>query len=107
MCSRYYRPFGRGSGFLALVVLVNPNVLLLSSTGVVGMLGAGVGALEGTWDRLCAIWACTRWPAARAEQRDNSPASTAAAIMRDNWRAFSPGVVMFGPRTPKRSSMAA
>lgn len=43
--------------------------------------------------RLCAMWLLTRWPAARALQRLNSPASTPAATIRASFRAFSPGVV--------------
>jgi hypothetical protein len=71
----------------------------------VGDLGVGVVARLGAALRLCAMCARTRWPAARALQRLSSPARTAAATMRDSMRALSPGLVGFGPRTPRRSSM--
>lgn len=75
-----------------------------------GVLGAGVGALLGaalvTALRLWAMWALTRWPAQRALLSDSSPASTPAPMMRASWRALSPGVSWWAPRTPSRSSMA-
>src|SRR5436189_5735572 len=71
----------------------------------VGDLGVGVVARLGTVLRLCAMCAFTRWPAASALHRLNSPASTAAATIRDSMRALSPGLVGCGPRTPRRSSM--
>jgi hypothetical protein len=70
-----------------------------------GVSGAGVVALVGGADRLNRMWALTRWPAASALHSDSSAARTAAAMMRARRRAFSPGVV-WGPRTPSRSSMA-
>jgi hypothetical protein len=54
----------------------------LSKVGVVGTDGAGVGARLGCAERLCAMCARTRWPAANAEQRDSSAARTAAATIR-------------------------
>lgn len=57
------------------------------------LLGAGVLVRVGGADRLCCMCALTRCPAARALQSDSSPASTAAATMRANRLAFSPGLV--------------
>jgi hypothetical protein len=56
-------------------------------------IGAGVVLLVGGAERLCCMCALTKWPAASAEQRDSSPARTAAATMRANRLAFSPGLV--------------
>ncbi len=65
----------------------------------------GVVALVGTALLLCAIWAFTKWPAARALQRLSSPARTPAAMIRANCRALSPGVVWWAPLTPSISSI--
>jgi hypothetical protein len=78
---------------------------------VVGVLGAGVVVLEGAALGaallLWAICARTRWPAASAAFRLNSPARTVVAMMRASCLALSPGCVGCGPRTPRRSSIAA
>lgn len=68
--------------------------------------GAGVLDRVGGAERLCAMCALTRWPAASAEHSDSSPASTVAAMTRASNRAFSPGVTGWAPRTPSMSSMA-
>jgi len=75
-------------------------------TGVCAPLGAGVLTLVAGALLLCCMCALTRWPAARALHRDNSPASTPAATMRANLRALSPGFVGWDPLTPSRSSIA-
>ena len=95
---------------LALVI-INGTMPFPPVTGVcapfpAGVAGAGVGALLVTAERLCAIWALTRCPAASAALSDNSPASTAAAMILARRRALSPGFVGCAPRTPRRSSMA-
>ena len=70
-------------------------------------LWALLGATLGAWDRLWVMCALTRWPAARAEQSESSPARTPAATILASCWAFLPGVVGWAPRTPRRSSMAA
>lgn len=77
---------------------------MASDTGVMG--GAGVVEREGAALRLCCMCALTRWPAAKALHRDNSPAKVAAPMMRAKRRALSPGFVGCEPRTPSISSMA-
>ena len=71
--------------------------------GLWALLGAAVGA----WERLWVMCALTRWPAARAEHNESSPARTPAATILASCCAFLPGVVGWAPRTPRRSSMAA
>jgi len=44
---------------------------------------------------------------ARAEQRDNSPARTAAQIILASFCALVPGESLFAPRTPRMSRQAA
>jgi hypothetical protein len=79
-------------------------LVIASDTGV--MEGAGVVDRELAALRLCCMWALTRWPAARALQRESSPARTAAPMIRAKRRALSPGFVGWEPRTPSMSSMA-
>lgn len=69
-------------------------------------MGAGVLDRVGGALRLCAMCARTRCPAASAEHKLSSPASTAAATMRASRRALSPGFVGCEPRTPSMSNMA-
>lgn len=83
-------------------VMANPSALFAAPTAV----DTGVDDRVGTVLRLCAMCALTRWPAARAEHRLSSPASTAAATIRASWRALSPGLVGWEPRTPSSSSIA-
>lgn len=90
-----------------------PSLILIlviaKLTGVWAPVAGGAGVLDLVAGalRLCAIWLLTKWPAARALQRDNSPARTAAATIRASLRALSPGLVGCEPRTPRRSSIAA
>ena len=52
-----------------------------------------VGALALLWTK----WLFTRCPAANADMRESSPASTVPATILANWRAFSPGVSLCAP----------
>lgn len=80
-------------------VLVNPE-RFSPSQGAQQTSGAGLLA------RLYCMWLLTRWPAARADISDSSPASTApATIMAKHW-AFCPGDSVLGPFTPRRSKHA-
>ena len=45
-------------------------------------------------------WLLTRWPAARAESKDNSPASTVLHTICANFVAFLPGSDLFAPWIP-------
>ena len=56
----------------------------------------------GSWalDRLCLRWLFTRWPAARADINDNSPANTVAHTIWASCLAFSPGVSELLPLHP-------
>ena len=49
---------------------------------------------------LCVRWLLTRCPAARAERRDSSPASTVPHTILASWVAFSPGLLWWAPCTP-------
>jgi hypothetical protein len=102
MLTNIASPHLRPCCFSEILVIVNP-------TGVFVLVGLPLrlAAALGAADRLCAMCACTKWPAASAAQRDNSPARTPAATIRASWRAFSPGLVAWAPRTPRRSSIAA
>lgn len=80
--------------------------VIASDTGVMAGGGAGVLDLDGAAERLCAMCALTKCPAARAEQSESSPARVAAPMTRARRRALSPGLVGWEPRTPRRSSMA-
>jgi hypothetical protein len=53
----------------------------------------GDGGLVGAGVLLCFKCALTKCPAAKADNNDNSPAITAAAIILANLLAFSPGKV--------------
>lgn len=92
-------PQARTSRVIYFEVMPRPRAApTAADTGVEDRVGAAL--------RLWAMCAFTRCPAARAAHRLSSPARTEAAMIRDNWRAFSPGVVGWEPRTPSRSSMA-
>ena len=84
--------------------------LVFAHTTVRASIGPGVTGREtvGVFncDRLCTKWARTRWPAASALIRDNSPAMTAEAMMRASCCAFLPGSVGCAPLTPSISSIA-
>lgn len=63
-------------------VMFNPRAApTAAETGVADRVGAALGA---PLPRLWAMWARTRWPAASAEHRLSSPASTAAPTIRAN-----------------------
>lgn len=49
---------------------------------------------------LCVMWLLTRWPAARADMSDSSPASTVAHTTLASCLAFSPGQTWLAPCTP-------
>lgn len=48
---------------------------------------------------LCLMWLLTRWPAAKADMRDSSPASTAPHTIRARLVAFVPGSSWWAPCT--------
>lgn len=80
--------------FYFIRVIDNPAI----AAGDIALLGpafpgAGVFTLVAGWLRLCAMWDWTRCPAARAEQRESSPASTAEATILASCLALSPGLV--------------
>lgn len=87
-----------------------------ASLGLSPLLGPGAdiippdgeteGAVDAGVERLCAMCALTRCPAARAAHRESSPARTAPPMIRASRREFSPGVVGCEPRTPSMSSIA-
>lgn len=91
--SSLHRYRGLLAFFSTIFVIVKPTGVLLPlpplglGPGLCVRLGAALGAAERLW-LMCA---CTRCPAASAEQRLNSPASTPAAIIRASCRALSPG----------------
>ena len=67
-------------------------------------------ALEGAifkTDLLCFKWLFTKCPAARADIRDNSLATTVEQIIRAKVQALSPGLSWQAPRTPNISRQAA
>jgi hypothetical protein len=68
--------------------------LVVDPTGVAAML---------VWDRLWAMCARMRCPAARALRRESSPAITAAAMTDASVCAFFPGWEGWAPFTPRRS----
>lgn len=59
-----------------------------------------LAALGTVADLLCRRWLFTRWPAARADMRDSSPARTVPHTTRASWTAFPPGLSPWGPCTP-------
>ena len=63
-----------------------PILGLLLGPGVVLVLSDGNAVREGVADageeRLCAMCALTRWPAASAAHSESSPAKTAAPMIR-------------------------
>ena len=48
---------------------------------------------------LCLMWLLTRWPAAKADMRESSPASTAAHTIRARLVALVPGSSLCAPCT--------
>lgn len=91
---------------LPALIILNPSTTCPLDGAAPTAVLIGVLLRVGAADLLCAMWACTRCPAASALHKLNSPAKTLAATIRANRRAFSPGVVGWAPRTPRRSSMA-
>ena len=91
---------------LPLPFVFSEAFVIANDTGVMAGGGAGVLDLDGAAERLCAMCALTKCPAARAEQSESSPARVAAPMTRARRRALSPGLVGWEPRTPRRSSMA-
>lgn len=75
----------------ALIVIDNASIVCDLLGAALTAADTGVDDLVGTWLLLCAICACTRWPAARALHRLSSPARTPAATILASFRAFSPG----------------
>jgi hypothetical protein len=50
---------------------------------------------------LCLRWLLTKWPAASADMRDSSPASTVPHTILARVSAFSPGFVLLAPAQEK------
>lgn len=57
-------------------------------------------------DRLYFMWLLTSCPAARADMRDSSPASTEPATMVASSLEFEPGESLLAPFTPSRFKQA-